>query len=528
MDQKRPFKLSLFMKNFQPTEFLKIQNKEDLASFFQTDLRKLDFVLYKLKPDEKYRSFSIKKRNGDDRRIHKPLSLLKDLQNMLKVSLDEFYSPRHCNFGYVKKKSALDNASVHLGQNKILHLDLQDFFESITFPRVFGLFTSSVFNFPREVAKRLAAICVYDKVLAQGSPTSPIISNFICHRLDQRLMSLSKVYGLKYSRYVDDLTFSTHRNTFPGKIAYIETSEGENRLQLGQTLTNAITEEGFQINKEKCWLKGSVQRKMITGLIVGNQLRVPRKFYRELRAQIHSLNNDGVNAATEKFLSKDKRNRTNTNFTIDDVIKGKLNYLKRVQPDSLQYLELSKRYSFYNPDFEFNQEEYEIAKNRLYYFIKQIKDLELSSTPHSRGLILEKLLGQLFKHFNILIRNEFRLFKENSNIILEQIDGVVEFDGHVYLVEMKWLKEKAGVTDISRHLVRVFLRDSVRGIFILNQPPTEAAIALCKDALKTRPITIVLLSEILKLLNQELDFKGFLREKIRAAQIEKDPISKIL
>lgn len=148
--------------------------------------------------------------------------------------------------------------------------------------------------------------------------------------------------------------------------------------------------------------------------------------------------------------------------------------------------------------------------------------------PRGRGLELEVVVNDLFHAYGILIRESFRRTGEPGQGIIEQIDGVIELDGEIYLVEMKWLKKKAGLDDVSQHLVRVFTRGSSRGIFISATEFTEPALQTCKDALAKAVIFLCTVDEIVMLLEREGDFKGMLRKKLQAAVVDKKPYIKVI
>lgn len=150
------------------------------------------------------------------------------------------------------------------------------------------------------------------------------------------------------------------------------------------------------------------------------------------------------------------------------------------------------------------------------------------SEPQKRGLLLEDVINRLFDTSGILIRESFRRRGEVGQGIIEQIDGVVELDGEIYLVEMKWLKEKAGVEDVSQHLVRVFNRESCRGIFISATEPTEAALQIYKESLGQMVAFICLVQEIVMLLERFGDLKQFLRRKLHATVVDKNPFLRIM
>jgi len=188
------------------SEFLAIKTSQDLATFLETDDKKLNFLLYKVK--ERYDRFEIPKKSGGTRIILSPIPPLKKIQEKLKCALDKIYNPSRVVHGYVCGKSVVSNARKHSGRKYLLNIDLKDFFPSINFGRIYGLFKAYPFNFPEKIAMLIAQICTYEDQLPQGAPTSPVLSNMICKRLDKDLEKLSKIVKVTYTRYVDDISFS--------------------------------------------------------------------------------------------------------------------------------------------------------------------------------------------------------------------------------------------------------------------------------------------------------------------------------
>ena len=147
------------------------------------------------------------------------------------------------------------------------------------------------------------------------------------------------------------------------------------------------------------------------------------------------------------------------------------------------------------------------------------------TNPQKRGKLLEGVLNRYFKASDIHVRDAFTLTSSDGEGILEQIDGAVELEGHIYLVEMKWWNEPVGVEAVTQHISRLFARAQANGIFISATGYTKTAIATCKNALSQKVIVLCELQEIVTLLEQEKSFKEFLREKADAARIEKNPLS---
>lgn len=147
-------------------------------------------------------------------------------------------------------------------------------------------------------------------------------------------------------------------------------------------------------------------------------------------------------------------------------------------------------------------------------------------SPQERGKALEGALNDLFTAFGIGVRSAFALVGDSGEGTVEQIDGVVELDGHLYFVEMKWWEIPLGVAEISQHLVRVYHRAEARAIVISASDFTAPAVTTCKEALQQRVVVLCSLQEIVLMLERHLDLKEFLRKKVQAAVMDKNPFFK--
>lgn len=146
------------------------------------------------------------------------------------------------------------------------------------------------------------------------------------------------------------------------------------------------------------------------------------------------------------------------------------------------------------------------------------------SNPHKRGKALEQVMNDLFRFFGISLREAFTLKGDSNEGIIEQIDGVIELDGELYLVEMKWWNTNLGPGDISQHMVRVYGRGCARGIFIANPGYTDAAKLSCKQNMLPKSVFILTeLSEFVSLLEGNHDLIQFFKQKIGAAIIDQNP-----
>lgn len=194
----------------------------DLATLLGFQPRAVSYILYKIPEYKKYIEFEIPKKNGGKRIIKAPTEKLKQLQSRLADLLNECFdqigkesNKKSLSHGFRKKHSIITNAKNHKNKRYVFNVDLQDFFPSINFGRVRGFFIKNHhFSLEPKVATVIAQIACHNNELPQGSPCSPIISNLIGHLLDVRMANLAKKAKCTYSRYADDLTFSTNKKIF--------------------------------------------------------------------------------------------------------------------------------------------------------------------------------------------------------------------------------------------------------------------------------------------------------------------------
>jgi restriction system protein len=155
---------------------------------------------------------------------------------------------------------------------------------------------------------------------------------------------------------------------------------------------------------------------------------------------------------------------------------------------------------------------------------KDLSALFGESNSQKRGKALEDVLNRLFEAEGILVREAFTLKGSHGEGIIEQIDGAIDIDGDLYIVEMKWWNEPLGVNEVSPHLVRIFNRGETGGIIISASGYTEPAITVCKDVLHSKVVILCKLEEIVMLLEREIELRPFLKSKINAAKMEKNPM----
>jgi len=269
----------------------------DVAHLLGYEPKALAYILYKKSNLTKYSQFSIPKRTGGKRLISAPYPQLKTLQkrlsNLLQHCIVEINSAREIksvlSHGFRLKYSIMTNGAIHKNRRYVFNIDLSDFFGTINFGRVRGFFiTNRNFNLKPKVATVLAQICCHDNCLPQGSPCSPVISNLIGHILDIRLSSLSNQTGCTYSRYADDLTFSTNKRNFPIKIAKC-INKKTHEWGTGSQLEKIISKSGFKINRTKTRMQYTNSRQDVTGLVVNSKVNTRAEYRHLARSMVHRL-----------------------------------------------------------------------------------------------------------------------------------------------------------------------------------------------------------------------------------------------
>lgn len=272
--------------------FCDIKSRNELANFLGIPIRKLTHILYVEKTENRYSTFEIPKKSGGTRKINAPANDLKSVQSKLAKALYQYQQELWENKGispnishaFLCKKGILTNAKVHRNKRFVLKLDLKDFFDSFHFGRVRGFFAKSPdFQLPIDVATVIAQLTCYNGCLPQGAPSSPIITNLICKTFDIHISKIAKKYLLDYTRYADDLIFSTNNKHF---------IENYNAFLI--EISMQIKNEGFRINEKKTQLQFKDSRQKVTGIIVNKKLNIDRRYYRDTKAMANRLYTTGA------------------------------------------------------------------------------------------------------------------------------------------------------------------------------------------------------------------------------------------
>lgn len=436
------------------TAFEKMQSREDLLHVLNEakplvygdkavpfDLKQLTWYANPKLGRKRYAEFKIKKKSGAERCIHAPVKGLKSLQKTLSFVLQCVYEPHNAAMGFVRDRSIVDNAKLHVGSKYVYNIDLKDFFPSVDQARVWKCFQLKPFNLNKassvepqymkwedfkkehlktdepvtflkgkgrmftntpygtlyvannfdkekdkyillgssslktkagkslegtlwlvnkipdtsrlDIANIIASLCctemeverknetgewekVKRNVLPQGAPTSPVITNIVCQKLDYLLSGVAKRFGLKYSRYADDITFSSMHNVYQPESEFLK------------ELHRIIAEQNFHIKESKTRLQKDGYRKEVTGLLVNEKANVQQRYIKQLRMWLYYWERYGYERASGFFLQQyiaDKGHVKNGKPDMANVISGKLDYLKMVKgEDNELYLKLKSRF----------------------------------------------------------------------------------------------------------------------------------------------------------------------------------------
>lgn len=312
-------------------------NHRILAQAMLTTVGELRFLAYgrKVAKFSHYRRFLMPKKTGGHRLISAPMPRLKQAQHWILQQILTKVPLHEAAHGFRTDHSILTNAAPHVGAALVINLDLRDFFPNITWPRVFGLFHA--LGYSRSVATIFAQLCTEPPVeeveldgqtwqvatgvrhLPQGAPTSPAITNLLCRRLDARMAGIARKHGFAYTRYADDLTFST------------KSGDRDAGRKLLWQVRRVIEEEGFHLHPDKLRTLGKGRRHDVTGLVVNERLSVPRDDVRNFRALLHRMEKSGPVGCTwrgcgDRILAR---------------VGGFANYLIMVDPE--RHKELHRR-----------------------------------------------------------------------------------------------------------------------------------------------------------------------------------------
>ncbi len=305
----------------------RFDSAEQIAAAMGIAVSELRFLSFSRKTSNvnHYVRFKLPKKTGGERLISAPMPRLKQAQQWILTNLLEKVGLHDAAHGFRAAHSIVSNAKPHLGAEVIINRDLKDFFPSISYRRVKGVFKSlgysdaaaTIFGLlctEPEVEKveldgRIYYVATGARHLPQGAPTSPAITNILCRRLDRRMQKIADECGFVYTRYADDLTFSTSGKSKQNICNVLRRSE------------SVVAHEGLELHPEKTRVLRKSRQQEVTGIVVNEKLSLDRKELKRFRAVLFQVEKDGPDG---KHWGKSP-----------DVIaslKGFTNYLQMVDP----------------------------------------------------------------------------------------------------------------------------------------------------------------------------------------------------
>jgi hypothetical protein len=406
-------------------KFLKIKTLDDLADILKCKLNTLLYYCKYRQSSKCYTSFLLKKKSGGERLIVAPNKQLKYIQKRLSDILYDIYSPKKIATGFIKNKSVATNALVHSNKRMVLNIDIENFFDSIHFGRVFGVFKKPPFNFSYDIALAIAQLVCCNGQLPQGAPTSPIISNLVCRTLDNDLAGVSRKYKILCTRYCDDITFSTKAKDFPQSIAYFS----NDNLVIGEELNQIFEKNKFKLNYSKIRLKNSHSRQMVTGIVVNEKPNILNWKYRKFRTILHYTYCNGLKKGAERngYISEGQPDED----AFNRYLVGTINYYKMVMTAySSKYQALAKKYNeFIGRELFSIPDSFETDILNYVFIIEDLKENYRGTAFLVKGIGLVTCLHNIFGlKFNIergdlenKIKNEVKVFlpsNENRTYLL--------------------------------------------------------------------------------------------------------------
>lgn len=311
------------------TKLKSARSFKEIAAILGYKASALSYILYKKGNGSNYRQFDIPKRYGGTRRICAPTDQLKLLQKKLakllqdcsdEIRIANKREEQQLSHGFMRHRTIITNAKLHRNRRYVFNIDLTNFFGSINFGRVRGFFVKDKhFSLNDKVATVIAQIACYQNSLPQGSPCSPVVSNLIGHILDIHLVRLAEKNDCIYSRYADDITFSSNKKEFPASIASCLDSEANVWLP-GYELQKLIKLNGFSVNPHKTRMQYHNSRQEVTGLIVNQKVNVRSDYRHKVRAMVHRL-------FTKGHFDFEYKENTGKERVIINKIPGSLNEL---------------------------------------------------------------------------------------------------------------------------------------------------------------------------------------------------------
>lgn len=260
-----------------------------------------------------YHPVMIPKKSGGSRKLFVPDGLLKTIQrNLLHHVLEEFQTSSFA-CAYKKGTSIVENARPHVRAEIVLKLDIQDFFDHITWILVYQNAFPATY-FPPQIRKMLTEFCCVKDRLPQGAPTSPAVSNLVMRPFDEYMGAWCAKRQIRYTRYCDDLTFS----------GSLEPKEVIRKVR------GFLQVYGFELNQKKTRVLGRGSSQSVTGIVVNEKAQVSRAYRRKLRQEVYLFDRYGAKTAEDQEKERIR-------------LLGKMQYVLSVNPEDVWFQKMYKK-----------------------------------------------------------------------------------------------------------------------------------------------------------------------------------------
>jgi len=299
------------------------ENRKHKAHRFEG--RTLNYFAFHV--EKRYTTFSIPKKSGGAREISAPVNSLKSIQRCLNVLFQCLIEPHKAAHGFLPERSIVTNAQKHVGKRFVYNIDIEGFFPNTSIRKVIACLMLPPFNLkteegkPAKLAVLLAKLCCDNDCLPQGAPTSPILTNLVCRRLDSRLARLAREHKAVYTRYADDITFSGNRPF----------SE-----EFKASVRETLAKDSYRLNEAKERTQVPTERQEVTGLTVNQRINVNRQYIRDIDFMLKFWERAGRERAEKRFAehythSKGYVRNVGKAPKIDMVLAGKIHFLGMVR-----------------------------------------------------------------------------------------------------------------------------------------------------------------------------------------------------
>ncbi len=287
-----------------------IKKLKQLSSFFGIKWQVFKTITKDISLE--YKTFYITQKNGKKRKINSPSIRLYLIQRNINDLILKKHNKLYFVYGFYSEVSHIDNARYHLNSKEMLSIDLENFFGSINSKQVYFVF-HKMFGFNKSVSTALTTLTTLDNQLPQGAPSSPMLSNLVFRNVDYRIEKLSEKLGIKYSRYADDLTFSSN--------------DPFDKVYVLLKVSNILKTNGYKVNKRKTRMFSN--HMIVNGLVIKDKkIKVQSYYIRKIKQDLYYIEKYGL----EDHIRNKYKYPKDFSIYLEELY-GKINYVKQINPD---------------------------------------------------------------------------------------------------------------------------------------------------------------------------------------------------